>query len=170
MQKKQRRTAINKARIDSLKEQQSAVSDSIKSMTSLIDDINGTIYDMAVKSDALTLSRRRAAEFEVQTALNNARAGRGAGDISGALSTLRQDPSVLFNSAAELAYSTAVTQNKLAELAKITGETVSDSQKQLDILNAQLTNAESFTYTASAQYDEMIKLAQGQYDADIACA
>jgi len=163
--------AIAKARVDSIKEQQSAVSDSIKSMESLSSDLNSTISEMAIGSDKLTIARRRAAEFEIDTALANARAGRGlplAGQLTSSLGIVKQNDPALYRNAAEMAFATAVTQNKLAELAKITGESITDSQRQLDILSAQLTNAESYSGASLGKYDEMINTANDQYALDVA--
>jgi len=167
---KEAQDAIAKARVDSIKEQQSAVADSIKSMESLSSDLSSTIADMAIGSDKLTLARRRAAEFEIDTALANARAGRGlplAGQLTSSLGIVKQNDPALYRNAAEMAFATAVTQNKLAELAKITGESISDSQRQLDILNAQLVSAESYSGASLSKYDEMIKAANDQYALDV---
>jgi len=168
---KEAQDAIAKARVESIKEQQSAVNESIRSMESLSNDLNSTIYDMAIGSDKLTLARRRAAEFEIDTALANARAGRGlplAGQLTGSLGIVKQNDPALYRNAAEMAFATAVTQNKLAELAKITGESISDSQRQLDILSAQLVSAESYSGASLEKYDEMIKAANDQYALDVA--
>ena len=54
----------------------SVIGIALKGLQSLIGGLNNAISDMAVKSNALTVDRRRAAEFEIETALRNAARAR----------------------------------------------------------------------------------------------
>lgn len=166
--------AINKARIDSLNDERDAVQDRISALSGLFDDLNRSIFDIALKSDELTRARRNAASFEIDTALANARAGRGLpmeGQLSQALDILRDNPSSLYATAEEMAFETAKLQNKLTELAGLTGDQLSRDEKSLLALDAQIASAEAsskFYETATTKYDEMIEQATKQYEADVA--
>lgn len=171
---KEAQSAINKARIDSLNDERDAVQDRIGALSGLFDDLNRSIFDIALKSDELTRARRNAASFEIDTALSNARAGRGLpmdGQISQALDILRDNPSSLYATAEEMAFETARLQNKLTELAGLTGDQLSREEKSLLAIDAQIASAEAsskFYETATTKYDEMLEQATKQYDADVA--
>jgi hypothetical protein len=171
---KEAQSAINKARIDSLNDERDAVQDRIGALSGLFDDLNRSIFDIALKSDELTRARRNAASFEIDTALSNARAGRGLpmdGQLSQALDILRDNPSSLYATAEDMAFETAKLQNKLTELAGLTGDQLSREEKSLLAIDAQIANAEAsskFYETATTKYDEMIEQATKQYDADVA--
>jgi len=166
--------AINKARIDSLNDERDAVQDRIGALSGLFDDLNRSIFDIALKSDELTRARRNAASFEIDTALANARAGRGLpmeGQLSQALDILRDNPSSLYATAEDMAFETAKLQNNLTELAGLTGDQLSRDEKSLLALDAQIASAEAsskFYETATTKYDEMIDQATKQYEADLA--
>lgn len=166
--------AINKARIDSLNNERDAVQDRIGALSGLFENLNRSIFDIALKSDELTRARRNAASFEIDTALSNARSGRGLpmdGQLSQALDILRDNPISLYATAEEMAFETAKLQNKLTELAGLTGEQLSRDEKSLLALDAQIASAEAsskFYETATTKYDEMIEQATKQYEADVA--
>ena len=170
--------ALAKARVDAIKDEHDAVQDRIKGLQSLFGDLNDAVFDMAIKTDTVLRSRRRAAEFEIETALRNAQAGRGlpgAGQLDSALSILKENPSALYSSAQEMAHTTASLQNKIAALADITGDQLTTEEKTLSLLEQQLAAAqlteESFTEfvdTTSAKYDKMIEQADLQYQSDVA--
>lgn len=166
--------AINKARIDSLNDERDAVQDRISALSGLFDELNKSVFDIALKSDELTRARRNAASFEIDTALSNARAGRGLpmeGQLSQALDILRDNPSSLYATAEEMAFETAKLQNKLTELAGLTGDQLSRDEKSLLAIDAQIASAEAsskFYETATTKYDEMIEQATKQYEADVA--
>jgi hypothetical protein len=171
---KEAQSAINKARIDSLNDERDAVRDRISSLSGLFDKLSDTVLDMALKSDSLTRSRRAAASFEVDTALANARAGRGlpmGGQLDQALEMLRDNPSSLYATAEDMAFETAKLQNKLTELAGLTGDQLSREEKSLLAIDAQIASAEAadkFYESSTTKYDEMIAQATKQYEADVA--
>lgn len=158
--------AASKARQDSLKEQISLAQASIKNLSSLFENLNEAIFDVALETDAVTLQRRRAAEFEIDTAIRNVRNGNGfpdAGNINGALGILRNNPTSLYASFEEMAYATAVTQNKLADLAALTEGQLTLEQKQLQLLDEQLLAAQA-TVDMSTKYDEEILKENERYE------
>lgn len=170
--------ALAKARVDAIKDEHDAVQDRIKGLQSLFGDLNDAVFDMAIKTDTVLRSRRRAAEFEIETALRNAQAGRGlpgAGQLDSALSILKENPSALYSSAQEMAHTTASLQNKIAALADITGDQLTTEEKTLSLLEQQLAAAQlteesltEFVDTTSAKYDKMIEQADLQYQSDVA--
>jgi DNA repair exonuclease SbcCD ATPase subunit len=162
--------AINKARIDSLNDQKSALEDSVKGLQSLIGGINNAIGDMAIKSNALTSARRRAAEFEIETALRNARAGRlpAMDSLSGALGSLGGDQSSIFSSSADMVRANAITQNQLKAISDIAGTKLSKDQQLLDSVNAQVEAAKATTAVVSTKFDDQIALENDAYTKQIA--
>ena len=162
--------AINKARIDSLNDQKSALEDSVKGLQSLIGGINNAIGDMAIKSNALTAARRRAAEFEIETALRNARAGRlpSMESLSGALGSLGGEQSSIFSSSADMVRANAITQNQLKAISDIVGTKLSKDQQLLDSVNAQVEASKSTTAVVSTKFDEQIALENDAYTKQIA--
>lgn len=135
-----------KALQEAIKDQISEMEKSISGLSKLFDDINSSINDMTVATDEVTRSRRRAAEFEIETAVANARAGRGVptdGRINDALSTLKNNPASLYASLEEMTYATAVVQNKLRDLAGLTQDQMTNEQQTLALMQAQLTAAQN---------------------------
>lgn len=162
--------AAAKARQDSIKDQISVVQSSIKNLSSLFDNLNDAIFDIALETDAVTLQRRRAAEFEIETAIRNVRNGNGfpdAGNIGNALGILRNNPTSLYSSIEEMAYATAVTQNKLIELAALTEGQLTAEQKQLALLDRQLEAAQA-TVDMATKYDEEILKETERYEGQLA--
>ena len=163
--------AINDARKSSIKMQIDEFGSSIGALSSLFGDLNSTIYDMSVDTLALTRARRSAAAFEVDTALRNAREGRGlptGGQLDSALSILKQDAAGIYSTQAEMIRDVAITQNKLAALAGMTGTQLSAEERMLAALEAQLESANAFEASAINKYDQMIEQESLAYQAQVA--
>jgi tape measure domain-containing protein len=170
--------ALAQARVDSINNEKSAVEERIGGLRSLFDQLTDTAAELAPKTNAAILVTRRQAEMEIDTALRNAAAGRGLptdGRLDSALQAVRDNPAENYSSAQEMAYATAVLQNKLTALAGFTETQISAEEKTLSILESQLVAAErsanslqQFTASTVTQYDAMILAAKEQYDADVA--
>lgn len=160
--------AINKASIDSLEEQKSVIEDSVKGLQSLIGGISNAINDMAVKSNALTAARRRAAEFEIETALRNARAGRlpTMESLSGAIGALGGGSST-FSSFAEMARATAITQNQLKAISDIAGAKLSSDEQMLAAITTQIDIAKATKEVISNKFDGQTALEDDAYKKQI---
>lgn len=160
--------AIGQARIAALNEEADAVRDRIGGLRSLFDELSGAAADMALGGSIV--ARRRAAEFEIDTALRNAQAGRGLptdGRLSDALTTLRDNPSSLYANAQEMAYANAVTQNKINELAGFAGQQLTTEEKTLASLETQIASAETLLDVTTTSFDKLIEQANLQYERDI---
>lgn len=172
------RKAANRAQQDLFKEQISEFEKSISGLSKLFDDLNSAISDIAIVTDDVTRARRRAAEYEIETAITNARAGRGVptdGRLNDALSTLRNNPTQLYSSLEEMSYATAVTQNKLKELADLTENQMTTEQQTLVLLQQQLEAAQlaadaiqKSTVAISEKFDEQIAAEDEAYTKQIA--
>lgn len=162
--------AAKKAREEAIKNQIKLAEDSIKNLSSIFDTLVEGIKDLALQSDDLTRMNRRAAEFEIETAIRNAQAGRGlpsAEVIQNAVSTLVNNPTSLYSSFAEMAYATAVTQNKLSQLADLTQGQLTEEQQKAALLEAQLAASEAIVVD-SAKYDKQLTEEKERYDASAA--
>lgn len=170
--------AIAKAQQEATKDQIKQFEKSISGLAKLFEDLNGAIFDIAIVTDEVTRSRRRAAEFEIENAITNARAGRGVptdGSINEALSILRNNPTQLYASLEEMAYATAVTQNKLIDLAGLTQTQKTNEEQTLELLNAQLVaqekaynSIEKLTVTSSGAAQDLIASENARFEAEIA--
>lgn len=162
--------AIKKARIDSLEDQKNEIENSVKGLQSLIGGISGAIDDMAIKSNALTAARRRAAEFEIETALRNARAGRlpTTESLGGALGALGGDQSAIFSSSVEMARANAITQNQLKAISDLAGTQLSSDEQMLASITSQIDIAKSTKEVITTKFDEQIALETESYDKQIA--
>ncbi len=163
--------SIARARIDAIKSEKDAVEDRIFGLRSLFDELNSAAADIAPKTNASLAAARRAAEYELDTALRNARAGRGLptdGRLSDALTAIRENPSDLYASAEQMALATARLQFKIGELSGITGKQLSNEELTLSILEKQLEAANNFTDISTEKYDKLIEQEQAAYDAQIA--
>lgn len=165
------RKAAAKAAEDSIKSQIKATEGAISGLSKLFEALTDSAQEMAIVTDEVARSRRRLAEFEIDTAIRNARAGNGIatdGRIDEAVATLKDNPASLYSSFEDMAYATAVTQNKLLELAGLTTDQISYEQSTLSTLQAQLSALENVevvaqevakaTYEMSTKYDAQIAL------------
>lgn len=158
------------ARKEAIKSQISIAEDAIKNLSSIFESLTDAVKEMAFESDELTRERRRAAEFEIDTAIRNARAGRGlpqAQVIQEALGALQNNPTSLYSSFAEMSYATAVTQNKLLELANLTQGQLSAEQIRLAQMEVQAKAAEA-TIELASKYDEQLRDEAARYESQVA--
>lgn len=172
------RRAIAKAQQEATKDQLKLLEDSVSGLAKLFEDLNGAIEDMTIMTDELFRSRRRAAEFEIDTAILNARQGRGVptdGRIQEALQILRDNPTSLYGSFEEMAYSTAVTQNKLQDLAKLTEAQKTIEEQTIEVLRAQLAaqelaydSIEKRNVEAGQASEELIALEKLRFEGEMA--
>lgn len=169
--------AIAKAQQEATKDQIKALETSVSGLSKLFDSLNDSINDMAIVTDEVTRARRRAAEFDIETAITNAKAGRGVptdGRINDALAVLRNNPSQLYASLEEMTYATAVTQNKLRDLASLTEAQKTTEQQTIELLTAQLNaqelaydSIEKLTVTISKEAEDRIARENEQFDAQM---
>ena len=170
--------ALSQARISSINDEKSAVNERIGGLKSLFEQLTSAAADVAPKTNASILAARRLAEFEIDTALSNAAAGRGLptdGRLDTALQSIKENPSELYANAAQMRQANAVLQNKLGELAGYTERQLTSEEQTLSILEQQLAAAQvssdSFVEYAAAstnKYDDMIAAANAQYANDVA--
>ncbi len=170
--------AISKARIDSLKNEQSALSDRVGSIRSLFESLSQTSDDIQLKSLELTRSRRVMASAEIDEAIRKAQTGGGlplAGELEKALEYVKDNPSDLYKSAEEMAFETAKLQNKINSLADVAGIQLTTDEKLLASIEKQILAAESaansyreVSASTSTKYDAMIAQAEAELAAELA--
>lgn len=170
--------AISKARIDSLKNEQSALSDRVGSIRSLFESLSQTSDDIQLKSLEFTRSRRVMASAEIDEAIRKAQTGGGlplAGELEKALEYVKDNPSDLYKSAEEMAFETAKLQNKINSLADVAGTQLTTDEKLLASIEKQILAAESVassyrevSASTSTKYDAMIAQAEAELAAELA--
>jgi len=124
-----------------------------QSLRSLSDNLRQSIGAMAVDSAELSIARRVAAQGNVDKALAGARKGDFSGAMDLDLSAL-QNTDDLFKTKAERDYDIAVTQNKLAEIARL-------SDGQATIEEKAFNAAERSANSLEKQAGQLASINQG---------
>jgi len=161
--------AISKARIDSLKNEQSEIQERVGAMRSLFESLSSVSDDIAIQSLELTRSRRAMATADIDAAIRRMQSGGGlpiAGELEKALGYIKDNPSELYKSAEEMAFETAKLQNKINTLAGAAEAQLTTDEKLLAALEEQIKSSE---FVAST-YVEVAAITETKYDAMIAQA
>ena len=159
------------SRIDGLKSEQKAVSERVSAMQSLFDSLSSASDDIALQSLELTRARRASAVADIDAAIRRMQSGQGfpvSNELEQALQNIRDNPSDLYKSAADMAFETAKLQNKVATLASGAEKQLSTDEKLLASIEMQIASAENLAQVTGTKYDAMILQAEAELAAELA--
>lgn len=143
-----------------------AITARVADLTRLSDALAGSLT--SVESDTQSVASRGAARAQVQAAIAIAKASGvlpSVEQLQGALSTLKLDSSDQFSSLVEYQREVARTNAELQVLGGLTDKQLTDSQRQLAVLEDQKALAERQYNDEMARLDGILDKAQAQVDA-----
>lgn len=166
-------TELLRQQIESMSTAQSAASDTLSSLTSIVDSVGSAVDGLRGKTSAGAAWQMESARAYVDMAWSLAQAGtmpdqRRLGD---ALAALARDSTDAYASFADFEYAQLVQAGKLEKLGKLAGDQKSVAERQVDAAKQQIMLAESqigaIESSASAQMvalDTQLEAAQSQVD------
>ncbi len=156
------------SRTASFSDMLSTVTANISDLSSISSSLESALKSLNGTSDETVKRLRVQAQATLQSALSKARSGGSLAGFKGledALNTVSSNDTGLYGSLEDFNREQGRTANVIAELNALNGKQLSNAEKSVEALQAQIDAAKKAYDLQMAQYDTQLASAQAQLDA-----